>query len=160
MFAKGDKIVYPMYGAGVIDEIEKKCYDGVTEEYYVITIPNGNLKIMLSTSKAENNGLREVSNNDEVLEFLRQASDMPIMASDNWNQRYKENMEKIKSGQFLAVCEVVKNLILRERAKGLSGAEKKMLNSAKQIVISEIVLSQNIEKEKAEELLAKLLLNC
>lgn len=160
MFAKGDKIVYPMYGAGIIEEIEEKSYDGVTEEYYVIRIPNGNLKIMLSTKKAENNGLRVVNKNKDVMECLRKVSDLPVITPDNWNQRYKENMEKIKTGKFAEVAEVVRNLILRERSRGLSGAEKKMLNSAKQIVISEIAFAHDIEKEKAEELLAKSLLNC
>ncbi len=160
MFSKGDKIVYPLYGAGEIEEIEEKKVNGVLESYYVIKIPTGNLKIMVSEKKADTVGLRRVSDSSFVMETMDMVSKMPVIANENWNQRYKDNMEKIKGGRLCDVAEVVRNLILREQKKGLSTAEKKMLNSAKQIILSEISYSVEIEKEKAEELLAKSLLNC
>lgn len=160
MFSIGEKIVYPMYGAGVVEGVEEKEIDGVNEKYYIINIPYGNLKIRVSAKKAETVGLRKIYDGSYVINVMKSVSDMPIITIENWNQRYKENMEKIKTGNFSEVALVVRNLILREKDRGLSGAEKKMLNSAKQIILSEIVFSQNIEKDKAEELLAKSLLGC
>lgn len=160
MFLEGDKIVYPMYGAGTIEGIEEKNVDGMDEAYYIIRVPNGNLKIRLSVKKADTIGLRGVSGIDQVVKTMESVANNPVATTENWNQRYKENMEKIKTGKLYDVAEVVRNLVLREKVRGLSGAEKKMLNNARQIVISEIAYSHDIEKEKAEELLSKSLLNC
>ena len=160
MFQIGDKIVYPMYGAGVVEDLEEREKDGRFEKYYVIQISNGNLKIKLPTRKALNIGLREVAEKNEVVDAIKLAAEKDIEMPDNWNQRYKDNLERIRTGQILQVAQVVKTLNTREKNRGLSGAEKKMLNNARQIIISEIVLSHNIVKEKAEELLANLLLNC
>lgn len=160
MFDVGDKIVYPMYGAGVIEEIEESEKSGTKEKYYVIQIPNGNMKIKLSAKKSETMGLRKVEKQDVMIEIIKEASQKTIDMAENWNLRYKENLEKIKTGKLEEVAEVVKNLNKRETERGLSGVEKRMLNNAKQIIISEIIYSYEIEKEKAEELLAKLLFNC
>lgn len=151
MFNKGDKIVYPMYGAGVIEDLEEKVIDGCKKLYYVLQIPVGNLKIMVSASKADDLGLRKVSSSDEVLDIINEVT--PIPMPDNWNIRYKENMERIKSGDLKKVVEVFKTLIFRERQKSLSSAEKKMLGTTKQIILSEIIISQNIDKANAERLL-------
>lgn len=160
MFRIGDKIVYPMYGAGVIKNIEEKSdNDGTVGQYYVIDIPNGNLTIKVSATKADTLGLRNILSEEIVMDTMKSVAKMPVIASDNWNQRYKDNLVKIKSGNLTDVAEVVRNLLLREKERGLSGAEKKMLNNAKQIVVSEIVYSSNIAKEKAEELLSGILLS-
>ena len=127
LFNKGDKVVYPMYGAGIIEDIEEKTIDGSKNLYYVLKIPVGNLKIMISASKADALGLREVSPSSEVLSIINNAS--PISMPDNWNVRYKENMERIKSGELKQVVQVFKTLIFRERKKSLSSAEKKMLGT-------------------------------
>ena len=154
MFGIGDYIVYPMYGAGEIESIEEKDVDGVLEGYYVINIPNGNLKIRIAVNKADSIGLRAVSQKDTILSTIKSVSSIPVAAPNNWNQRYKLNMEKIKTGKLIEVAEVVRNLLLRENERGLSGAEKKMLNNAKQIILSEISYAQGIEKDKAEELMS------
>ncbi|MDR2898724.1 MAG: CarD family transcriptional regulator [Clostridiales bacterium] len=153
MFGIGDKIVYPMYGAGVIEELEEKLIDGVRQVYYVMNIPVGNLKIMVSAGNAENLGLREVYDGGEVLDILQAVVDTPIDMPDNWNERYKSNLSKIKTGKFSEVVEVYRNLFLREKERGLSSVEKKLLSSAKQIIISEITLSQNISKDSGEIIL-------
>ena len=151
MFNVGDKIVYPMYGAGVIEEMEEKVIDGENKMYYVLRIPVGNLKITISVKKADSLGLREISTSSEVLGIINEAE--PIEMSENWNQRYKDNVERIKTGSLEKVVQVFKTLIFRERKKSLSSVEKKLLGTAKQIILSEIILSQNIEKEQAEALL-------
>ena len=156
MFNKGDKIVYPLYGAGVIEDLEEKEIDGNNQWYYVLRIPVGNLKIMISAGKAESLGIREIYAKDEIMGVISSVVDLPINMPENWNQRYKENMEKIKSGKLEEVALVFRNLHQRERERGLSTAEKKMMTTAKQIILSELILSQELEKELAEDMLTKM----
>ncbi|MCD7904735.1 MAG: CarD family transcriptional regulator [Clostridiales bacterium] len=151
MFNVGDKIVYPMYGAGVIEEIEEKEIDGKTCLYYAMMLPVGNLKITISVLKAESLGVRYISPSEEVLDTIRTVG--PIEMSSNWNERYKDNSARIKTGELKKVVEVFKTLILKERQRSLSSVEKKMLNNTKQIIVSEIILSQGMEKSEAEKLL-------
>lgn len=151
MFSVGDKVVYPMYGAGVIEELEEKNIDGVSNTYYVMKIPVGNLKITVSAKKADTLGLRQVFASDEVMGIIKQVT--PIEMAENWNQRYKDNIARIKTGSLEKVVQVFKTLIFRERQKSLSSAEKKLLGTAKQIILSEIILSHDIEKEQAEAIL-------
>jgi CarD family transcriptional regulator len=153
MYAVGDKIVYPPYGAGVIDDIEEKDVDGQLLKYYVLHIPVGNLKIMISAAKAESLGVRVIYPKDEMLGVIKSILDEPIVMSDNWNQRYKDNMEHIKSGNLTEVALVYRNLMLRERERGLSTAEKKMMTTAKQVILSELILSQEVDKPEAEQIL-------
>ena len=153
MFNKGDKIVYPLYGAGVIEDLEEKEIDGSHQWYYVLRIPVGNLKIMISADKAESLGIREIYAKDEIVDIISRVADVPIDMPENWNQRYKENMERIKSGKLEEVALVFRNLRDRERERGLSTAEKKMMTTAKQIILSELILSQDVEKSLAEDIL-------
>jgi len=153
MYQKGDSIVYPLYGAGVIEDIEEKEIDGELQTYYVLNIPVGNLKIMISAAKAEGQKVRHVHGKDEIMGLVSGAKETAM--PDNWNQRYKENMERIKSGELEQVAVVFYNLLLRERERGLSTAEKKMMTTAKQIILSEIILSLGVDKNEAEEILDK-----
>jgi CarD family transcriptional regulator len=153
MYTVGDKIVYPPYGAGVIDGLEEKEIDGQMLTYYVLHIPVGNLKIMISAAKAESLGVRVIYPKDEMLGVIKSILGEPIAMSDNWNQRYKDNMEHIKSGNLAEVALVYRNLMLRERERGLSTAEKKMMTTAKQIILSELILSQEVDKPAAEAIL-------
>ncbi|MCJ7855672.1 CarD family transcriptional regulator [Lachnospiraceae bacterium NSJ-143] len=155
MFEEGAKIVYPMYGAGVIENIESDVINGTEEKHYIIRIPNGNLKIKVGASKADKIGLRPVSTEEEITDAFKKAVSSNSSIQSNWNIRYKENLEKIRTGRISEVAEVARSLCLRERQRGLSGAEKKMFNNAKQIVLSEVVFSKKLEKDKAEEYLAK-----
>lgn len=151
MFNVGDRVVYPMYGAGVIEGLEDREIDGRNVSYYVLRIPVGNLKIMVSVEKAEKSGIRNIASAEEVRAIVNEAK--PISMSDNWSIRYKENMAKLKTGDLFTIMEVFKTLILRERRKSLSSIEKKLLVTAKQIILSEIILSQGVDKIDAEELL-------
>lgn len=162
MFEIGDKVIYPMYGAGIVENIEVKERQEKQEKFYVIYIPNGNMKISVVAKNSDALGLRPVGAKEEVSEILQEAAEKEKeqKISENWNQRYKDNLEKIKTGRLLQVAEVVKSLNTREKQKGLSNVEKRLFNTAKQIVLSEIAFSYEIEKEKAEELLANLVLNC
>ncbi|MCL2421234.1 MAG: CarD family transcriptional regulator [Defluviitaleaceae bacterium] len=153
MFNKGDKIVYPLHGAGVIEDVEEKEIDGSQQSYYVLRIPVGNLKIMISANKAESLGIREIYAKNEIMNVIGSVIGVPIDMPENWNQRYKENMERIKSGKLEEVALVFRNLRERERERGLSTAEKKMMTTAKQIILSELILSQDVEKTHAEDIL-------
>jgi len=153
MYAIGDKIVYPPYGAGVIEDIEEKEMDGQLLTYYALHIPVGNLKILISAAKAPTLGVRPIYAKGKMLGVIQSMMNDPIVMSDNWNQRYKDNMELIKSGNLTDVSLVYRNLLLRERERGLSTAEKKMMTSAKQVILSELMLSQEIEKAEAEVIL-------
>ena len=157
MYQQGDKIVYPLYGAGIINELETKEIDGEIQTYYVLIIPIGNLKIMISAAKAESQKVRAVHDKSKILKILSAALKVKVTMPENWNQRYKENMERIKTGELEQVGFVYNNLLLRERDRGLSTAEKKMMTTAKQIILSELILSMDIERTEAEEILDKTL---
>jgi CarD family transcriptional regulator len=153
MYVVGDKIVYPPYGAGVIDEIEQKEMDGQLLSYYVLHIPVGNLKIMISANKASALGVRTIYPKGGMISVMQSILNEPIVMNDNWNQRYKDNMELIKSGNLADVSLVYRNLMMRERERGLSTAEKKMMTTAKQVILSELMLSQEVDKPEAETIL-------
>lgn len=150
MFNVGDRVVYPMHGAGVIEAIEEKDVGGTTEKYYVIKLFMGEMKIMVPVSNVEMVGVREVIGKEEVTKVLDILKSESSLMSSNWNRRYRANMEKIKSGSIYEVAEVVRNLSLRDREKGLSTGERKMLENARQILLSELVLAQNVTEDQVE----------
>jgi len=147
MFKIGDKIVYPMHGAGIIEGIEEKEILGDKRQYYVLRMPIGDMKVMIPISNVESIGIRKVIAGEEVRDVFNvlQQEDSPM--STNWNRRYRSNMEKIKSGNIYDLAEVVRNLTSRDKEKGLSTGEKKMLDSARQILLSELVLAKDGEEE-------------
>ncbi len=153
MFNIGDKVVYPMHGAGVIEAIEEQEVLGETRKYYIMRIPIGDMKVMIPTNNVKEIGLRQVIDEAGVQKVLNILHDKSSTMSQNWNHRYRNNLEKIKSGSIYEVAEVVKNLILREQEKGLSTGERKMLENARQILISELVLARGTEEEKIELML-------
>jgi len=156
MYQIGEKIVHPLYGAGIIENLEEKEVEGTMQTYYVLQIPVGNLKIMISAAKAGTQGIRGVHGKDEIIRVISSIAHTEVDMPDNWNQRYKENMERIKSGQLAEVSLVFRNLLLRERERGLSTAEKKLMTTAKQIILSELILSKDIDRPEAETLLESL----
>lgn len=150
MFYVGDKIVHPMHGAGVIESINTQKVDGTSRQYYVLKIPVGGMIVMIPTSHTDEIGVRAVVDSDRAEEILAAMCDIEIDMTPNWNRRYRENMMRIKSGDLIEVAKVVKGLMARERQRGLSTGERKMLHSAKQILISEIVLAQSSSYEEIE----------
>ncbi len=146
MFNIGDRVVYPMHGAGVIEAIEEKEILGVRKKYYVMKLPVGEMKVMIPTDSILRVGLREVIGKERIAEVFEVLRNHNGEMSSNWNRRYRDHLEKIKSGDILEVSEVVRNLTLRDREKGLSTGERKMLESARQILISELFLVQGIDQ--------------
>ncbi len=153
MFNIGDKIVYPMHGAGIIVAIEEKEILGKKRKYYIMKMPMGDMKVMVPIDSVEDIGIREVINDQEIEQVFAVLSDHKTKMPQNWNRRYRANMDKIKSGDIYEIASVVRNLILRDREKGLSTGERKMLNNAKQMLISEIVLAKDIQQIEAEDLI-------
>ena len=117
MFQIGEKVVYPMYGAGVVENIEQDFHGTKLEMYYIIQIPKNNLKIRLIANKSEQLGVRAVANKEEVVKALEYVGSKNIIMPENWSLRYKDNLEKLKTGKLDMVTEVVKNLNEREKKK-------------------------------------------
>ena len=151
MFNVGDKIVYPMHGAGTIDAIEEKNILGEKQNYYIIKMP-GEVKVMVPTDKAEEVGVRSVIGKEEAAKVMSVLGQNETEMSQNWNKRYRDNMDKMKSGDIYEVADVVRNLSFKQKEKGLSTGEKKMLNNAKQILVSELVLAEHAPQEEVEQL--------
>ena len=152
MFNVGDNIVYPMHGAGVIHSIEKKNILNEEQEYYIISMP-GEVKVMVPTANAEQIGVRNIINKEEVEKVFNILEENETEMSNNWNKRYRDNMDKMKSGDVYEIADVVRNLSLKQKEKGLSTGEKKMLNNARQILVSELVLAENKPQDEVEKLI-------
>ncbi len=152
MFNVGDKIVYPMHGAGTIDSIEEKNILGENQAYYVIKMP-GEVKVMVPTNKAEQIGVRNIIGKEEAEKVISILGEDETEMAQNWNKRYRDNMEKMKSGSIYEVADVVRNLSFKQKEKGLSTGEKKMLSNAKQILVSELVLAEHASQDEVEELI-------
>lgn len=150
MFQVGDKIVHPMHGAGVIDSIVQKKVNGVLREYYILKLPLNGMLVMIPTHNSEEIGVRPIVVGEEADRVIAAIPGMDVEMDSNWNRRYRENMLRLKSGDLLEVARVVKGLVRRDGERGLSTGERKMLHSAKQILISEIVLSQDASYEDVE----------
>ena len=157
MFSIGDKVVYPMHGAGVIEAIEEKEILGDKKKYYIMNIPIGDMKVMIPLDNVGQIGLRDIIDDDGVRQVMSVLKENQSNMSANWNRRYRANMEKIKSGNIYEVAEVVRNLMVRENLKGLSTGERKMLECAKQILVSELVLAKGVGVEEVENILEDLI---
>lgn len=150
-FRVGDRIAHPMHGAGVIDSVVKRKINGTERDYYVLKLPAGDMLVMIPVDTSAEIGVRPIVDADEAEKILGSIPGLEIEMTQNWNKRYRENMLKIKSGNLLEVAAVVKGLMKRDKERGLSTGERKMLHSAKQILISEIVLSESASYEEVEE---------
>lgn len=153
MFKVGDKIVYPMHGAGTIESIEEREVLGETQKYYVMKMPVGDIKVMIPTKNAEMIGVRDVIGNETAKGVLDVLSKNTTVVTSNWNKRYRDNMEKMKSGDIYEVAEVVRSLTFKQKEKGLATGEKKMLLNARQILVSELVLAEATDKDNVEKMI-------
>ena len=153
MFEIGDKIVYPNHGAGVIDSIETKEFLGEEKEYYILKMPIGSMDISIPISNIDKMNIREVIGKKEGDEILKILDEAPTEMNDNWNVRYRENQEILKTGDIYKIAEMVRNLAILDKEKGLSTTEKKLLNRARRIMASELVMAGSLETQKAEEMI-------
>ncbi|AZJ22787.1 transcription factor YdeB [Bacillus wiedmannii] len=153
LFQIGDKIVYPMNGAGVIEAIEEKEILGTTRQYCVIRIISKDMQIMLPMDQLQKSGIRYIVDKGTLdvilLEFQNGESDTSL----SWKQRYTMNMEKMKNGNLQDSAEVVRDLLRRNKERALNASEKQMLDNARKMMISEVALVQNVSEHQATEFL-------
>lgn len=142
--------MHPMHGAGVIESIVEEKISGKLMQFYVFKMPISGLTLKIPTLNAEMIGIREILSVDAIESVIAKIPSLGVDMTANWNHRYRENMERIKSGDLIEVSGVIKALMHRDNERGLSNGERKMLHSAKQILISEIVLSEGVEYSSAE----------
>ena len=147
----GDSIFYPMHGAGTIVSIEEKDIFGVKQSYYILKMP-GEVKVMIPIEKADQVGIRNIIDKTSADKVFTLLSQDETEMDKNWNKRYRDNMDKLKSGDIYEIADVVRNLSFKQKEKGLSTGEKKMLVNAKQILVSELVLAEQSNKDEMEEI--------
>lgn len=150
MYNIGDKIVHPMHGAGTIAEIKTETVNGSVREYYILNLTGNNMKLMVPVDSSDKVGLRDVISSEKADELLSLAATLEIEEIQNWNQRYRDNAAKIKSGSLEEILRVIKSLMYRDLKNGLSTGERKMLHSAKQIILSELVLAKGMAYSEIE----------
>ena len=150
MFSIGDLVVHPMHGAGVIDDIVRERVAGTTKEYYVFKMPMGGLILKIPTENSHAIGIRKVISKAEADELLEEIPAIAVEHNANWNKRYQENLLRLKSGDLREVAQVIKGLMRRDTLRGLSTGERKMLHSAKQIMISELALVLDSDYKSVE----------
>ena len=150
-FDVGDKVVYPHHGAAIVERREVKEAFGEEKEYLVLRLAYGDLILMVPADNTEEVGLREVINDEEVEEVFAVLRKKDVRMPTNWSRRYKNHVEKLKSGDIYQVAEVVRNLSNRDKDKGLSAGEKRMLTRARQILVSELTFAIGVDEAEAEK---------
>lgn len=151
MLHVGDRVVYPMHGAGTISGIEECEIMGEKKMYYVLKMPIGNMKVMLPTDNIDNIGLRDVSSPATVDEVIIVLHNPPEKLLGSWNKRFHANLDKLKTGNICQVAEVARNLILQDKVKKVSSGERRLLDLSKQILVSELVYACSKTPEEVDE---------
>lgn len=155
MFNIGDKVAYPMHGAGLIENIEERQILGEKRDYYILRIKHGNMQVMVPVKGAEDTGLRDVVNACDLDAVYKVLASESTPMDENWNRRNRDNMEKLKSGDLKDVAGVIRNLVRIDRVKKLSTGEKKLLNNARQILVSEMMMVLNVTEDAAQQMIDK-----
>lgn len=139
MYEIGDKVCYPMHGVGVIESVEEQSVLGETAQYYMLRFSMGRMTAMVPVASAEQIGLRRLAAPEVCEQVVTHLRDNAYQEeSDNWNQRYRENLDRLRRGDIFDVADVVKCLVRRERGKGLSAGERKMYLTARQVLVAEL----------------------
>lgn len=150
MYKVGDKIAYPMHGAGTIERIESKEILGAVKDYYVLNVSCGGMELMIPVDNCDRIGVRPVVSREEIRRVLEVLGQESLNVQKNWNKRQRENMDKLKTGRLTVAAEIVRDLTRMDRERKLSAGEKKMLSNARRVLLSEVALVEGIgEKEAA-----------
>lgn len=153
-FAPEQLVVYPTHGVGIVDRIESQNIGGMKAEYYIVRIMGNNIILMVPVSTAANVGLRGLSSPEhclEVMESFRDRSGFTGYTGQNWNRRYREYSEKLKTGALIDSCGVLKELLLISGEKDLSFGERRLLEQAMNIVTREIACATQIQRERVQD---------
>ena len=151
MFKVGDLAVYPAHGVGVIEKIETQEISGCRQDFYVMRILDNDMIIMIPTNNVDNVGLREIIPQTDVPKLYSILKKRNIQVDNQtWNRRYREYMEKIKTGSVFEVAEVYRDLLMLKLEKDLSFGERKMLDTARNLLVKEISLAKQVQEEQVE----------
>lgn len=157
VFHIGDKVVYPNHGVGIIEQISSRTFGATVEKFYLLKIKSSSLKVMVPFHNVSSVGLRRVVKNGEVQRILDFLTDGDCANSADWKDRFKENSEKMRTGSLLEVAAVLKSLLLLNQNKPLSFREKKMLERARYLLVSELAMAKNVDEPTVEDLLTRAL---
>lgn len=152
-FEEGQQVVYPNHGVGLIEKIEQGEIDGMEQVYYHLRLLSNNSKVMVPEGNLDLVGLRPLESKKKIDKILEILGDGDIDTYKDWKGRYKQNLDKMKTGQLREVSEVLKNLRLVSQRKSLSFREKKMYERAKYFIVSEVAQVKEIPERKAEALI-------
>ena len=159
MYKVGDKVVYPHHGAGTVVKKESREVLGEKRDYLTIQILHNDMTVNVPADNIEKVGLRKVIDEDTVKEVVKALTGTGTTMPKNWNRRFKHNRDKMKTGDIFELAEVVRNLSLRDRDKGLSTGEKQMFVKAKKILISELMYAKGMDEEETAEWLDEVLVS-
>lgn len=157
VFHIGDKVVYPNHGVGIIEQISSRTFGTTVEKFYLLKIKSSSLKVMVPFHNVGSVGLRRVVKNGEIQKILDYLNDGDCANSADWKDRFKENSEKMRTGSLLEVAAVLKSLLVLNQSKPLSFREKKMLERARYLLVSELAMAKNLEERAVEDMLAEAL---
>ena len=160
LFHIGDKVVYPNHGVGIIEQISSRTIGATVEKFYLLKIKSSSLKVMVPFHNVNSVGLRRVVRNGEIQKILDFLTDGECCNNSDWKDRFKENSDKMRTGSLLEVAAVLKGLLLLNQTKPLSFREKKMLERARYLLVSELAMAKNLEETAIEQLLSKALSKC
>ena len=146
----GDQVVYPMHGAGEITGIEECEIMGEVKQYFILQLPVGGIRIMIPVDNAQGIGLRQISPMETIEQVAVVLGEAPERPTGSWNKRFHNNLNRLKSGDILEAAAVIRNLILQDKRKRISGGEKRLLDLAKQIFLSELSFALDRPVEQAE----------
>src|SRR5512142_2548282 len=156
-FEIGDKVVYPNHGVGVIEQISSRTIGASVERFYLLKIKSSSLKVMVPFHNVGTVGLRRVIRNGEIQKIMDFLTDGKCCNHNDWKYRFKENSEKMRTGSLLEVAVVLKSLLLLAKDKPLSFREKKMLDRARYLLVTELAMSKNVDEVEIEDMLNKAL---
>ena len=152
MFNVGDMAVYPAHGVGVIEKVESQEISGCRQDFYVMRILDNDMIIMIPTGNVNNVGLREIIGQTEVVKLYTILKKRDVVVDNQtWNRRYREYMEKIKTGSVFEVAEVYRDLLMLKVEKELSFGERKMLDIARNLLVKEVSIAKNVGEEQIEK---------
>jgi CarD family transcriptional regulator len=160
VFHIGDKVVYPNHGVGIIEQISSRTMGPTVEKFYLLKIAASSLKVMVPFHNVTSVGLRRVVRNGEVQKIVDYLSSGECSNAADWKDRYKENSDRMRTGSLQDVAAVLKSLLSLNQNKSLSFREKKMLERARYLLVSEMAISRNCEESQVEQLLTRALIKC
>lgn len=156
-FQVGDKVVYPNHGVGIIEQVTSRTVGANVEKFYLLKIKASSLKVMIPFANAGNVGLRRVVRNGEVQKIMDFLGGNDVDSNADWKDRFKENSDKMRTGSLLETAGVLKSLLALHQVKPLSFREKKMLDRARYLLVSELALAKNVDEAAIEDQLTKAL---